>query len=144
MNHTIIEQEKLVHLMSTTEPKELLTRIESISNLKFNLQYSLRLIEASLEYLIMTTTEEDHMYMGSSEKAIRELVSSAFINADSEKYPCTKEMIKELLKDHERIITQLQKRVKLAERNKDPEATRFVISMIEEHQNIAGKFRRSF
>lgn len=144
MNHSIIEQEKLVHLINSSEPKDLLVKIESISNLKFNLQYSLRLIEASIDYLIMTNTEEEHMDMHSSERAIRELVSNAFLSADSDNYPCTKEMIKELLKDHERIITQLRKRVKLSERYEDNESTCFVNSMIEEHQNIAGKFRRSF
>lgn len=145
MNHTI-EKERIVHLSNSSNSNDLqlLAKIESASSLKFNLQYSLRLIEASIDYLVMTNTGDEAIDIHHSSANVDELVSLSSLNDESGKYPCTKEMVKELLKDHERIILQLQKRVEISNRYQDYETVEFVSSIIEEHQNIAGKFRRYF
>ncbi len=145
MNHSI-EKERIVHLINSSDPKDmqLLSKIEATSSLKFNLQYSLRLIEASIDYLIMTNTGDEKDEEHHSSANLHELVSLAYLTDETGKFPCTKEMIKELLKDHERIILQLKKRVELSDRFHDYETVEFVSSIIEEHQNIAGKFRRYF
>lgn len=145
MNQTI-EKERIVHLSNSSEAKDLqlFAKIESASSLKFNLQYSLRLIEASIDYLIMTNTGDEAIDIHHSGAKVDELVSLSSLNDETGKYPCTKEMIKELLKDHERIIIQLRKRIELSDRFHDYETVEFVNAIIEEHQNIAGKFRRYF
>lgn len=121
---------------------QLITASEFRTGLKFDLQYSLRLIEESIDYLIMTNKEEDSNDEDFSRGTVKELVSIACLNNESGIYP-TKEMVKELLKDHERIITQLQKRLKFADRYNE-ESVDFITSMIEEHQNVAAKFRKYF
>ncbi len=125
-----------------TKDLQLIADSEFRVSLKFDLQYSLRLIEASIDYLIMTNKEEENSDENFSRGTVKELIFFVCMNNESGIYP-TKEMIKELLKDHERIITQLQKRLKLADRYNE-ESVDFIISMIEEHQNIAGKFRKYF
>lgn len=145
MNHSI-EKERTVHLINSSDPKDmqLLSKIETESSLKFNLQYSLRLIEASIDYLIMTKAGDEESETHHSSAHLDELVSLSCLTDETGKFPCTKEMIKELLKDHERIIIQLKKRVEQSDRFHDFETAEFVSSIIEEHQHIAGKFRRYF
>jgi hypothetical protein len=137
--------EKIVHLLSDFGPMDLqlISMQEPLSNLKFNLQYSLRLIEASNDYLLMTNQDEDYNE-GASKGAMTELLSLISLKDEFDKFSCTKEMIKELLKDHERIIAQLQKRINHSDKYNDREAVGFVSSIIEEHKNIARKFRKYF
>ncbi|MES2590737.1 MAG: hypothetical protein V4608_02545 [Bacteroidota bacterium] len=118
-------------------------RNESATDLNFNIQYSLRLIEASIDYLVMTDKEENINEYPFATTSLEELVSKPYINCETDKHSCSKEMIKELLKDHERIIIQLQKRTEYCLANcKNAGIINFVSSITEEHHIIAGKFRK--
>jgi len=58
-------------------------------------------------------------------------------------YPSQKEMIKELLGDHEMIIVQLRKDIEAcAEENKDAGTADFLTSLMEQHETIAWTLRR--
>lgn len=102
-----------------------------------NLQYSLTLIESSLEYLRLINTE----LITAKKSAIMRKLISLTNSDDLNKLLCSKEMLKELLKDHERIICLLRKNF---EKFRDKEESNFITSIIEKHQNIARKLRRCF
>jgi len=58
-------------------------------------------------------------------------------------YTSSKEMLKELLKDHEMIIVQLRKNVdECAERNKDAGTADFLTGLMELHETMAWVLRR--
>ena len=59
------------------------------------------------------------------------------------KYPTSKEMIRELLVDHEAVITNLRKSVdECAETIKDAGTADFLTGLMEEHETIAWTLRR--
>lgn len=102
-----------------------------------NLQYSLTLIESSLDYLRLINTE---LITEKKSAIMRKLIS--LTNTDElNKLLCSKEMLKELLKDHERIISLLRKSF---EKYRDREEANFITTIIEKHQSIARKLRRCF
>lgn len=58
-------------------------------------------------------------------------------------YPSQKEMIKELLDDHEIVIIQLRKDIDLcAEENKDAGTVDFLTGLMEEHETMSWVLRR--
>lgn len=60
-------------------------------------------------------------------------------------YPSSKEMIKELLIDHETIIVMLRKSVEdCTEKYKDAGTTDFLTGLLKEHETIAWTLRRYF
>lgn len=60
-------------------------------------------------------------------------------------YPSSKEMIKELLIDHETIIVMLRKAVEdCTEKYKDAGTTDFLTGLLKEHETIAWTLRRYF
>ncbi len=61
------------------------------------------------------------------------------------KYPSSKEMMKELLTDHETIIVLLRKSVDdCTEKYEDAGTTDFLTGLMEEHETIAWTLRRYF
>lgn len=61
------------------------------------------------------------------------------------KYPSSKEMIRELLKDHETIIQNLRKYVDdCSEKYKDAGTADFLTGLMEQHETIAWVLRRYF
>ncbi|MGZ3884198.1 MAG: Dps family protein [Bacteroidia bacterium] len=59
------------------------------------------------------------------------------------KYPSTKEMLKELLKDHETVIVHLRKSGDdCLEKNKDAGTADFLVGLMEQHETIAWILRR--
>lgn len=61
------------------------------------------------------------------------------------KYPSSKEMMKELLTDHEAIIVLLRKSVdECTEKYKDAGTTDFLTGLMEQHETIAWTLRRYF
>lgn len=65
------------------------------------------------------------------------------LNESPNQYPSQKEMIKELLGDHEMIIVQLRKDIEAcAEENKDAGTADFLTSLMEQHETIAWTLRR--
>lgn len=62
---------------------------------------------------------------------------------ESGKYPSSKEMIKELLKDHEVIIVHYRKDLEnCSEKYKDAGTADFITSLMEQHETIAWTLRR--
>ena len=60
-----------------------------------------------------------------------------------EKYPSSKEMIKELLSDHESIIVSLRKSIdECSEKHKDAGTADLLTSLMKEHETIAWTLRR--
>lgn len=61
------------------------------------------------------------------------------------KYPTSKEMLKELLDDHEAVIVQLRKNIDASEdQYKDKGTADFLTGLIQEHETIAWTLRRYF
>lgn len=61
------------------------------------------------------------------------------------KYPSQKEMLSELLEDHETVIIQLRKYIdECDEKYKDKGTSDFLTDMIKEHETIAWTLRRYF
>jgi starvation-inducible DNA-binding protein len=59
------------------------------------------------------------------------------------KYPSSKEMLKELLGDHETIIINLRKQIdKSAEKNHDAGTADFLTGLMVQHETIAWTLRR--
>ncbi|MES2139604.1 MAG: hypothetical protein V4511_07830 [Bacteroidota bacterium] len=102
-----------------------------------SLQYSLALIEASLDYIRLINTE----LITEKKSAIMKKLISLTNLGEMNKLLCSKEMLKELLKDHERIISQLRKSF---EKYRDKDEAGFISSIIEKHQSIARKLRKCF
>ncbi len=74
---------------------------------------------------------------------MQEYCKLATIKETPGKYPSTKEMIKELLKDHETIIIQYRKDVEnCSEKYKDAGTADFITSLMEQHETIAWTLRR--
>jgi starvation-inducible DNA-binding protein len=58
-------------------------------------------------------------------------------------YPVQKDMIKELLGDHETVIVQLRKDIEAcAEKDKDAGTADFLTGLMEQHETTAWKLRR--
>lgn len=106
---------------------------------KMAAQYSLSLIKASVDHLITPEKEPD---MNATLEVINEF-GSENKKEISDKYPCSNEMLKELIKDHERIILQLKKTVSnYYERYKDSKISNFLNGIIEEHKMVAWTLKR--
>ncbi|MDQ3047151.1 MAG: hypothetical protein M3R27_06345 [Bacteroidota bacterium] len=99
-------------------------------------EYSLGLIKASIDHLSDTNTADvDKMMV-----AIIELNHS---DRKTSKYPCSNEMLKELVKDHERIISELKMNLSnYYERFRDVSIVDRVKGIIEEHRTIAWILRK--
>ena len=102
-----------------------------------NLQYSLTLIEATLDYIRLINAE---VLTDKTSIIVKKIISVTHFD-ELQKILCSKEMLKELLKDHERIISQLRK---CFEKYREKDEGRFIASVIEKHQSIAMKLRKSF
>lgn len=102
-----------------------------------NLQYSLTLIEASQDYIRLINAE---VITEKKSVIMKKLMSLTHLD-ELHKILCSKEMLKELLKDHERIISQLRKSF---EKYREKDEGGFITSIIEKHQSIARKLRKYF
>ena len=72
-----------------------------------------------------------------------EFLKNASLKETPGKYPSQKEMLKELLKDHEAVIVQLRKSIdKCDEEFKDIGTADFLTDLIREHETMAWKLRR--
>lgn len=76
---------------------------------------------------------------------MQEFLKASSIKEAPGKYPTSKEMIKELLKDHETIIQGLRKYVDdCSEKYKDAGTADFLTGLMEQHETIAWVLRRYF
>jgi len=74
---------------------------------------------------------------------LQEFLQKTSLKESPAKYPAQKEMIKELLKDHESVIIQLRKHIKECdEKYGDIGTSDFLTDLIKEHETIAWTLRR--
>jgi len=74
---------------------------------------------------------------------MQEFLEMSSLKESPGKYPAQKEMIKELLKDHEAVIIQLRKYIAdCDEKYGDIGTSDFLTDMLKEHETIAWKLRR--
>jgi starvation-inducible DNA-binding protein len=74
---------------------------------------------------------------------MQEFLQLASLKEAPGKYPSQKEMIKELLQDHEAVITQLRKNIDDCDKKyHDIGTTDFLTGLMENHETIAWKLRR--
>lgn len=74
---------------------------------------------------------------------MQEFLKSSALKENPGTYLSAKELIRELLKDHETVIIQLRKNVDdCAEKNKDTGTADFFTGLMEQHETIAWILRR--
>jgi starvation-inducible DNA-binding protein len=74
---------------------------------------------------------------------MKEFSDLSIIKESPNHYPSQKEMVKELLEDHETVIIQLRKDVDIsAEENKDAGTADFLTGLMEAHETMAWTLRR--
>ena len=74
---------------------------------------------------------------------MKEFGKLAFIKEHPDKYPSSKEMIKELLEDHEQIIVSLRKSIgECSEKPEDAGSADFLTDLMKEHETLAWTLRR--
>lgn len=106
-------------------------------------QYSLNLIKVSLDHLVIPDAEDKAPDVDATVAAMKQLSVMDTKKDLASKYPCSNEMLKELIKDHERIITQLAKSMsRYYERYRDVSLRDLLNRVIEEHKNIAWRLKR--
>lgn len=96
-----------------------------------------------LEESIDETAERISKLGGKTIGTMEEFGKLTSVKEHPEKYPSSKEMIKELLEDHEGIIVHLRKNVEhCAEKYNDAGSADFLTGLMEEHETIAWTLRR--
>lgn len=76
---------------------------------------------------------------------MNEFLKLASIKESPGKYPSSKDMIKELLKDHETVIQGLRKHIDdCSDKFKDTGTADFLTGLMEQHESIAWTLRRYF
>lgn len=103
----------------------------------FQSQYS------ELEEMIDLIAERINKLGGKTIGTIKEFAALTILKESPDKYPKSKEMIKELLEDRETIIKKLRKDIEeCTDKCKDVGTTDFLTGMIEQHETIAWILRR--
>jgi hypothetical protein len=112
----------------------------NVESQKMAAQYSLSLIKASVDHIIAEDKEPD---IDATLNVIKEFETEND-SKKSDKYPCSNEMMKELIKDHERIILQIRNKISnYYERYRDGRSiTNFLNGIIEEHKAVAWALKR--
>jgi len=96
-----------------------------------------------LEVSIDEVAERISKLGGKTIGTMKEFSELTRLNESPNQYPTQKEMLKELLGDHEMIIVQLRKDIEAcAEENKDAGTADFLTSLMEQHETIAWTLRR--
>jgi starvation-inducible DNA-binding protein len=74
---------------------------------------------------------------------MKEFLEATRLKESPNEYPLQKEMIKELLGDHETVIIQLRKDIdQCSEKNKDAGTADFLTGLMEQHETTAWILRR--
>lgn len=73
---------------------------------------------------------------------MQEFIDNATLKEAPGKYPSQKEMITELLQDHEQLITEIRKAVEEDEKGLDAGTVDFITGVMQQHETIAWKLRR--
>lgn len=96
-----------------------------------------------LEMAIDEVAERIGKLGGKAEGTMEEYIERSLIKESPGKYPARGEMIKELLKDHESVITALRDAIeKCDEEYGDAGTADFLTDLMKEHETIAWSLRR--
>jgi starvation-inducible DNA-binding protein len=96
-----------------------------------------------LEESIDVTAERISKLGGKTIGTMEEFKKLSAVKEHPGKYPSSKEMIHELLQDHETVIIQLRKSVDhCSEKHHDAGTADFLTGLMEEHETIAWTLRR--
>jgi starvation-inducible DNA-binding protein len=96
-----------------------------------------------LEVAIDETAERIGKLGGKTIGTLKEFAELTVIKESPNEYPEQKDMLKELIADHETIIIQLRKDVDSSEEeNKDAGTADFLTGLMLEHETMAWKLRR--
>ena len=96
-----------------------------------------------LEESIDLIAERINKLGGKTIGTMKEFSSLANIKESPAKYPSQKEMMKELLGDHEFVITSLRKNItECSEKNRDAGTADFLTGLMEQHESTAWILRR--
>ncbi|OAB29454.1 starvation-inducible DNA-binding protein [Flavobacterium fryxellicola] len=96
-----------------------------------------------LEVSIDETAERISKLGGKTIGTMKEFSELTIIKESPNQYPAQKEMLKELLEDHETVIVQLRKDVDVcADENKDAGTADFLTGLMQDHETMAWALRR--
>ncbi|PWA04216.1 Dps family protein [Flavobacterium psychrotolerans] len=105
-----------------------------------------KLFEAQYNQMEVSIDEIAERINKLGEKTIgtmKEFTELTIIKETSNQYPCQKEMIQELLGDHETVVIQLRKDIEsCADENKDAGTIDFLTKLMEQHETTAWILRR--
>lgn len=74
---------------------------------------------------------------------MKEFLALTRLKEDPEKYPAQKEMLKELLNDHNAVIVETRKDIEISsEKTKDAGTIDFLTKLLEQHETMAWILRR--
>jgi len=97
----------------------------------------------ALEETIDTIAERISKLGGKTIGTMKEFSESARIKEGPGKYPAQKDMMKELLDDHESLIIELRKDIETSTtKNKDAATTDFLTGIMAQHETTAWILRR--
>lgn len=98
---------------------------------------------AELEQTIDLVAERISKLGGKAIGTMSEFSGLARLKESPEKYPGQKDMIKELLGDHECVVTQLRKDIdECDDKNRDAGTVDFLTGLMEQHETTAWVLRR--
>ena len=96
-----------------------------------------------LEETVDAIAERISKLGGKTIGTMKEYAQLTRLKESPDKYPSQKEMLKELLNDHEAIVLMLRKDINdLSEKNKDAGTTDFITGLLQEHESICWILRR--
>ena len=96
-----------------------------------------------LEELIDEIAERINKLGRNTIGTMKEFVERTRLKESPNTYPSQKDMLKELLSDHESLIVELRKDIETStEQNKDAGTTDFLTGIMQQHETIAWKLRR--
>lgn len=96
-----------------------------------------------LEETIDLVAERINKLGGKTIGTMKEFLHRTRLKESPDKYPSQKEMIKDLLSDHQELIVHLRKDIdECAEQNKDAGTTDFLTGIMEQHETTAWILRR--
>ncbi|MDP1725249.1 MAG: DNA starvation/stationary phase protection protein [Bacteroidota bacterium] len=96
-----------------------------------------------LEETIDLVAERINKLGGKTIGTMKEFTALTRLKEAAGKYPSQKEMMKELLGDHEAVIIELRKDITICnEKNKDAGTTDFLTGLLEQHETTAWVLRR--
>lgn len=96
-----------------------------------------------LEETIDLVAERIGKLGGKTIGTMKEFTHLSRLKESPDKYPSQKEMMKELLSDHEKVVVELRKDIEEStDKNKDAGTTDFLTGLMEQHETTAWILRR--